>query len=220
MKLPSRVRWTRSGNYRYNVDCICDKDAMDNFMDHTFNDGVSGKTGWTPLHFAARWGHLHVARVLIAEFKANINARTSHFLGDTPFSLAIDYGGEEVALAFVNEFSFRDAPRYIHKACARGLVKLVQALVQRHGVGILEHRTPLHDDTPLHTAAKHGRYEVVVMLINEYHCDTSMKGYRHETPLLHCACEGGNVSLVQTLILDHKANIKARDNDGNTPLHM
>ena len=37
---------------------------------------------------------------------------------------------------------------------------------------------------------------------------------------LHSACKGGNVSLVRKLILEHKADVNARDDDNNTPLHV
>ena len=36
--------------------------------------------------------------------------------------------------------------------------------------------------------------------------------------VLHHACEGGSVSLVQTLIREHKADVNARDDNNNTPL--
>ena len=39
-----------------------------------------------------------------------------------------------------------------------------------------------------------------------------MKGFNNQS-LLHSACKGGNVSLVQTLILKHNADIKAKDRD-------
>ena len=47
-------------------------------------------------------------------------------------------------------------------------------------------------------------------------CDINVKGGLGQS-LLHLAC---NVSLVQTLIQDHNANINVRDNQNNTPLHM
>ena len=38
--------------------------------------------------------------------------------------------------------------------------------------------------------------------------------------LLHSACEGGNVNLVRTLILKHGADVTAKDDQNNTPLHV
>ena len=49
--------------------------------------------------------------------------------------------------------------------------------------------------------------------------DLSVKG-RFGRSLLHCACEGGSVNLVQTLIREYKADINACDDQNNTPLHL
>ena len=43
-------------------------------------------TGYTPLHVTCAEGHLDVARVLISEFKANVNSTDN--TGDTPLHLA------------------------------------------------------------------------------------------------------------------------------------
>ena len=61
--------------------------------------------------------------------------------------------------------------------------------------------------------------EVALFLINDVGSDINIKGYKGRS-LLHIACNGGNVSLVQTLIRDHKFDINARDDDNNTPLHV
>ena len=37
---------------------------------------------------------------------------------------------------------------------------------------------------------------------------------------LHSACREGNVSIVRKLILEHKADVNARNNENNTPLHL
>ena len=38
--------------------------------------------------------------------------------------------------------------------------------------------------------------------------------------MLHNACNGGNVNLVRTLVLKHGADLTARDDQNNTPLHV
>ena len=54
-------------------------------------------------------------------------------------------------------------------------------------------------------------------LINEFGCDPHLRGFNGRS-LLHDACQGGNVTLVQALIREHKADISARDDDNNKPL--
>ena len=56
-------------------------------------------------------------------------------------------------------------------------------------------------------------------LITQFGCDTSMKGYNNQS-VLHSACQGGNINLVRTLILEHNADLKAEDKDGNMPIHI
>ena len=81
----------------------------------------------------------------------------------------------------------------------------------------------LHDEqnnSPLHVAAYTGRKEVALCLIDEFNCDPSTTGYLGET-LLHKACRGGSViSLVQTLIRKHNADVNARNEENDTPLHV
>ena len=38
--------------------------------------------------------------------------------------------------------------------------------------------------------------------------------------MLHSACEGGCLNLVRTLIQDHNAEVNARDDNNNTPIHL
>ncbi len=38
--------------------------------------------------------------------------------------------------------------------------------------------------------------------------------------MLHKACSGGNVSLVETLICEHNADINDKDSQNLTPLHV
>ncbi len=68
-------------------------------------------------------------------------------------------------------------------------------------------------------AALNGMEEVVLALIKEFGCDIRDKGFLG-TSLLHCACQGGNVSLVRTLICEYKADVKARGDHNITPLHV
>ena len=61
---------------------------------------------------------------------------------------------------------------------------------------------------------------MALALINEFGCDTSIKGFNGRS-LLHSACQGGSVSLVRTLIQEHNADTNAESNDqNNTPLHI
>ena len=56
----------------------------------------------TPLHCACRGGHLDMVRMLISEFKADMNIVNG--FNNTPLHVAAIYGKEDVALALINEF--------------------------------------------------------------------------------------------------------------------
>ena len=56
-------------------------------------------------------------------------------------------------------------------------------------------------------------------LIKDFDCDVNVRGFLSRS-LLHSACAGGNVSLVETLIREHKADINDKDSENNTPLHV
>ena len=177
-----------------------------------FNANVDARNenGNMPLHEAARGGHLDMIRVLVSE--VNVDACNKN--GVTPFDCAYD-SEEKVAVALMKEFqcnTYGGKP-YIHGACRRGWLDLVRALVQEHGVRILEHKD-IDGNIPLHLVAKH---EGAVILVNEF--NSIVKGHKGQS-LLRIACEVGNVNLVRALILDHKADVTARDRKGNTPLHV
>ena len=65
-------------------------------------------------------------------------------------------------------------------------------------------------------AALSGKEEVVMTLLTEFNCNPNIKGSTNRS-LLHHACWGGNVSLVETLLLKYKADINARNDDNEAP---
>ena len=71
----------------------------------------------------------------------------------------------------------------------------------------------------LHVAACLGKNEVVFCLINELGCDPNVRG-RFGRSVLHIACEGGNVPLVQMLMQNHMVDINLQDDNNDTPLYI
>ena len=129
----------------------------------------------------------------------------------------------KVSLSLINEFGCDpqlkgfNGRSLLHDACQGGNVTLVQTLIREHKADI-----SARDDTnniPIVIAARYGKLEVALCLINEFGYDTNLRGIDGRS-LLHDACEGGNVTLVQTLIQEHKADINARDETKDTPLRL
>ena len=91
--------------------------------------------GWTPLHLAAHFGHLHVAEELLAH-GADVDARASNHLGTTPLLWGVI--GQDVALvtllldhgADVNEASTSGSTP-LHKAAVLGNASLTRLLLVR-----------------------------------------------------------------------------------------
>ncbi len=55
-------------------------------------------------------------------------------------------------------------------------------------------------------AAAHGHDDLLLALLRDYHCPVNDRG-NNGWGILHYACKNGNISLIQTLIRDHKADI-------------
>ena len=82
---------------------------------------------------------------------------------------------------------------------------------------ILKHKTDVNalDDkryTPLCLACCCGKSEIAMCLIEEFGCDPKVRGHRNRT-LLHFACYGGSLQLVQTLIQKYNAGIDINSRD-------
>ena len=68
-----------------------------------YNVNYVASTGDTLLHSASRNGNLGVVRVLISEFKANVN--TGDYQNNTPLHVAALCGNEEVVLSLITDFN-------------------------------------------------------------------------------------------------------------------
>ena len=176
--------------------------------------------GWDALFHACAGGHTDLARSLILKYDADVNARSER--NDTPLHIAALCGKDDEKLStFITEFGFVTDNRgalgrtFLHYACGGGNVNLVRNLVLDHNADV-----NVKDDknnTPLHMAALAGKDEVVFTLINEFGCNVKEdKGFSGRS-LLHHA---GSATLVRSLVLDYNADINAKDDQNNTPLHV
>ena len=59
-------------------------------------------------------------------------------------------------------------------ACEKGSINFVQTLMQEYNATNAKNDK---NNTPLHIAALNSKDEVVLALINEFGCDTSIKGF-------------------------------------------
>ena len=171
----------------------------------------------TPLHYACRGGHLDIVRMLISEFKADMNI--VDILNRTPLHGAAEYGKEDVALALIQEFScdtnFNSSRTVLHSACEGGCVALVRTLIRDHNADVNEQDE--FKNTPLHWVAEYGKEDIVLALINEFGCDTNARDWRGWT-FLHTACNSGRANIVKSA--GTCISPLVQDSNGNTPLHI
>ena len=119
----------------------------------------------TPLHCACRGGHLDMVRMLISEFKADMNIVDN--LDNTPLHEAAQWGKEDVALALINEFGCDTNAKdwrgrtFLHTACLMGSANIVKSA----GTYISPLAIDNNGNTPLHLASHWGHRECVEALL-------------------------------------------------------
>ena len=79
-------------------------------MNSTTNPNSPANNGWTPIHFAAKYGHLEIVRLLMTATDANPNAQT--LFGNTPSDLARQFGHLEIEQELKAFSIIKNIPQY------------------------------------------------------------------------------------------------------------
>ena len=175
--------------------------------------------GWTPLHYAGNKGHFDMLSMLIGKFKADINCPDSN--GKTLLHYASIKGDKYNVATIITEFkadvNCADYSGWtpLHYACNEGNLEMTRMLIAEFHSDIA--CKTIESSTPLQIAVTFDQERVVLALIREFGCSTSVKDNLGRS-VLHCACVGGNASLVRALCEDISPLVV--DDDGNTPLHL
>ncbi|CAH8870047.1 unnamed protein product [Trichobilharzia szidati] len=179
-------------------------------VDHT------SASGFTPLHIAAHYGNVNIARLLI-ERGANINYQAKNYI--TPLHVAAKWGKNDVvnlliqAGAEVNSRT-RDGLTPLHCAARAGQTSTMECLLKRGADVSVKTKNDL---TPLHMAAQ-GDHEQVTRLLLESGSNPNDVTIDYLTPL-HVAAHCGNVNVARTLLNSH-CDVNARALNGFTALHI
>ncbi len=179
--------------------------------------------GLTPLGFAAKKNSPEIIGLLV-EGGADLEAKNA---GDfTALGLATRGGHKATteallkkgAKANVQSASTKITP--LHEAAKDGYLEIVELLInQKDGLKANVNATTTDLITPLHYAAEKGHPEVVKSLIG-MGSDPNAKDTKGNTPLILSARWGnGKSAEVAQVLLEHKANINATANNGETALH-
>ena len=180
---------------------------------------AKGQDGYTALHYSCRYDYVDIVRTLV-KHKANVNARTDS--GDTPLTLAARNDHDNVVHALLSDSQCpvdakgQDGYSALHYSCKYGHVDIVKTLV-KHKANV--NTKTDSGDTPL-TLAAINKHDNVVHALSDYNCEVLAKDKDSYNALLHSSCERGYVGIVRNLVTKHKANIGAKTNSGDTPLHL
>lgn len=188
------------------------------------NINSTDQNGNTPLHWAVFMGQTNIVKTLIIH-KADLNAKGAG--RKTPLHLAIQQGFLSIAGMLLKAGADPNVvatggqtPLWI--AVADGNPKAVELLKYFHA----NFNVPGYEGTLFQAwAAGKPNLEVADLLLTNG-CDVNAKGYEGKTPL-HVLIETirfrreqpGQIQAVQWL-LDHKAEVNATDDKGETPLAL
>ena len=203
----------------HDAACNCRAEVLLYLLDEfECNPNMEGWQGKSVLHCACTGGNLSLVQSLVEDYHADVSVRDC--FDDTPLFSAAEDGQAEIALWLLdNTVCDLHALGYLgktllHHACQGGNVKLVRSLIRKYQAHIESRDTG--NVTPLQVAALFGRAEVALSLISEFNCDVHARGHLGRS-LLHDACEGGSVHLVNFLL--SLLPVLSLDDGGNTPLH-
>jgi ankyrin repeat protein len=198
------------------------------------------RRGETPLGTASRRGHPDVARVLLEH---GTDTETRDNGSKSPLEWASQRRHLEVVQVLLEHHVDVDSSnKALHWASVYGHVAIARVLLASGADANAKtgnSQTPLHrakndgvaralleygadpnardneDRTPLHVAMEWNAAKTARVLVDEKGVDASARNFKNQTPL-HVASEAGYLDGVR-LLLQHNADIHARDDKGRTP---
>ncbi|XP_065164682.1 E3 ubiquitin-protein ligase MIB2 [Atheta coriaria] len=183
------------------------------------NLDVANKGGCTALHIAA---HKHPARAIQILLAAGADPNCTDCYGDTALHDAIGKDSKQViellCAAAGTDFTLRNKRGFnvLHHAALKGKAFATSKLLSqaRQLVDVKK------DDgfSALHLAALNGHVEVVEILVRQGQADIDLRNNRNQSALL-LAVSQGHYGVIE-LLVRLKANINAKDEDGDTALHI
>ena len=170
-----------------------------------------GTEDWSVLHYAVWFGALDVTRLLV-ERGAEVEAR--NLAGATPLALAAEKNAREAARLLIEHGAAVDAVQDdrrtpLHVAAEHDAAEVAELLIA-NGADVWAWSG---SGWPLDHAVRNGARNAARLLV-----DVPLWTGQHGETLLHRASANGNRDRA-VLLIDHGADVNAKDVYGSTPLH-
>ena len=139
----------------------------------------------TSLHYACHKGHLSVVRMLVSEYKADLNARDKN--NNTPLNETALYGQSYVVKCTIDELNCNPniiefkGRGILHQACSQGHDLLARMLIESLHLSLLS--ADNDGNTPLHTSAMFGQSKCVHMLLHDFHAPVYLRNKSGRTAM-------------------------------------
>ena len=168
-------------------------------------------TGRSPLHLAAKNGHVEVVQIIIDKKVRNKDLKDE--FGNTAFLYAAEYGHLEVCIQLKSKAKSRSkhGKTALHIAAAGGQLDVCKFLI----LEIFKKKFPIDEygNTPLHDAAKNGQVEICELIyeLAEKDKDKNPLDNTGKTPF-HLAARKGKLD-----VLEFFFDKAPKDKNGQTP---
>jgi len=197
----------------------CDPEVIEFLCTEGADITACGGDGCPLLHFACTKGVEVVAALLVNGADPSAKA----YNGVAPLQVAIlQARDEEVALLLISEGA-ELSPHFwepgfhpIHMAAALGFSEVAKVLA-RHMPDLIQLRTKAGGLTAVHFAAENSHTEIMKFFVNQMPSACQLKDDNGWTALHYAAKK--DFEMVN-ILLQAGADVEARNNDGNTALHL